>query len=196
MQTPKDEKPNESLAKLTAKAHYELSIAKSKIEEKEKLIQELSEQSVNLFNKEKEMSSDVKDKINFLHELASSLSRKNQELEIKNKRLEAQESDNKKLNEILRKNLENVVLTKKQLELQRDHLERKVSESKEEITKSEKLAIIGELASRMAHDLRNPLSTIKNVVQVIESKPRMRIEDAMQMESSEKDEDLPEIELA
>jgi two-component system sensor histidine kinase HydH len=43
--------------------------------------------------------------------------------------------------------------------------------------KSQKLAIIGELASRMAHDLRNPLSTIKNVIELIESKQKLRIEE-------------------
>ena len=32
----------------------------------------------------------------------------------------------------------------------------------------------------MAHDLRNPLSTIKNVVEIIESKPRMKIEEKLQ----------------
>ena len=43
---------------------------------------------------------------------------------------------------------------------------REVDEKDNVIEKSEKLAIIGELASRMAHDLRNPLSTIKNCILV------------------------------
>ncbi|MBM2820026.1 MAG: hypothetical protein HW410_1708 [Nitrosarchaeum sp.] len=42
---------------------------------------------------------------------------------------------------------------------------------------SEKLRVIGELAARLAHDLRNPLSVIKNVVEIMESKPRLRIEE-------------------
>jgi two-component system sensor histidine kinase HydH len=46
--------------------------------------------------------------------------------------------------------------------------------------KSEKLAIIGELASRMAHDLRNPLSTIKNTIEIMESKPKLKIEEKLQ----------------
>jgi len=164
---------NESLAKLTAKAHYELGIAKSEMEEKENLIKELAEQSTSLFNQEKKMSTDVKEKINFLQDLASSLSKKNEELERKNRELEKQKAENSNLNQNLRKNLEKVVLKEKELELQRDQLKNKVDEKSDELEKSEKLAIIGELASRMAHDLRNPLSTIKNVVEIIEAKPKI-----------------------
>lgn len=43
--------------------------------------------------------------------------------------------------------------------------------------KSERLRAIGELAARLAHDLRNPLSVIKNTVEIMESKPMLRIED-------------------
>ncbi|MBI5147418.1 MAG: DUF4242 domain-containing protein [Thaumarchaeota archaeon] len=42
---------------------------------------------------------------------------------------------------------------------------------------SEKLQVIGELAARLAHDLRNPLSVIKNVVEIMESKQKLRIEE-------------------
>ena len=175
----KEESINESLAKLTAKAHYELGVAKTEMEEKENLIKELAQQSTDLFNQEKKMSTDVKEKINFLQELASSLSKKNDELERKNKELEQQKHENSKLTESLRKNLEKVVLKEKELELQRDQLKNKVDEKSDELEKSEKLAVIGELASRMAHDLRNPLSTIKNVVEIIESKPRMKIEEKL-----------------
>jgi len=41
----------------------------------------------------------------------------------------------------------------------------------------DKLQVIGELAARLAHDLRNPLSVIKNVVEIMESKQRLRIEE-------------------
>ena len=49
------------------------------------------------------MSTDVKEKINFLQELASSLSKKNEELERKNKQLEKQKHENNQLNQSLRK---------------------------------------------------------------------------------------------
>jgi len=43
--------------------------------------------------------------------------------------------------------------------------------------KSERLRAIGELAARLAHDLRNPLSVIKNTVEIMESKPVLHIEE-------------------
>ena len=55
LQVEKEGSVNESLAKLTAKAHYELGIAKSEMEEKENLIRDLAQQSSDLFNKEKKM---------------------------------------------------------------------------------------------------------------------------------------------
>ncbi len=44
--------------------------------------------------------------------------------------------------------------------------ERQLAMAQEKL-KSEKLATIGELAARIAHDLRNPLSVIKNVCQIM-----------------------------
>ena len=109
MQVPEEESTNESLAKLTAKAYYDLGIAKSEMEEKETQIKNLASQSNEIFNQEKKTSKDVKDKIIFLQELASSLSKKNEELERKNRELEEQKSHNSKLTQDLRRNLEKVV---------------------------------------------------------------------------------------
>ncbi|HSA98236.1 MAG TPA: ATP-binding protein, partial [Candidatus Nitrosotenuis sp.] len=118
-----------------------------------------------------------KEKIEFLQDLTTNLSIRNEELEKHNQELEEQKIENSKLSEDLKKNLDKVVLKEKELELQKVQLERQINEKTEELIKSQKLAIIGELASRMAHDLRNPLSTIKNVVEVMENKQKMRIEE-------------------
>ena len=156
-----------------------MGLAKSEMEEKERLIKELAQQSHERFNQEIKVSAEVKERIIFLQELASSLSKKNEELERKVKQLEQQKAENNHLTIDLRKNLERVVIKEKEVELQRDQLEHQVEEKSNKLSKSEKLAIIGELASRMAHDLRNPLSTIKNVIEVIETKPRMKIEEKL-----------------
>jgi two-component system sensor histidine kinase HydH len=42
---------------------------------------------------------------------------------------------------------------------------------------TDKLRTIGELAARIAHDLRNPLSVIKNTVEIMENKQKLRIEE-------------------
>jgi signal transduction histidine kinase len=45
------------------------------------------------------------------------------------------------------------------------------------IRNAERLKAIGELSARLAHDLRNPLSVIKNTVEIMEHKQRLSIED-------------------
>jgi two-component system sensor histidine kinase HydH len=45
------------------------------------------------------------------------------------------------------------------------------------VQNTERLKAIGELSARLAHDLRNPLSVIKNTVEIMEHKQRLSIED-------------------
>ncbi len=180
LQSSEEEAKEQNIHELTEQAYQDLGLAKSEMDEKEQKLKELAMQASNRFNEEIKMSNELKQKIIFLQDLASSLSKKNQDLERQNKELEIQKTQNNKLTSDLRKNLETVVLKEKELELQRDTLSRQVKETSSDLVKAEKLAVIGELASRMAHDLRNPLSTIKNVVEIIEAKPRMKIEEKLQ----------------
>lgn len=162
---------------LTGKTINELNQARLELEERESKIRELAGQSSAKFNELMRANAELKEKIDFLQSLATTLTLRNEELEKKNIELEKQKAENSKLAQDLKMNLQRVVLKEKELEMHRDHLERQINEKTDELIKSQKLAIIGELASRMAHDLKNPLSTIKNVVELIESKPKLRIEE-------------------
>jgi two-component system sensor histidine kinase HydH len=162
---------------LTGKTINELDQARIELEERGNQLRDLANQSSYRFNELMKVNTELKDKIDFLQDLATNLSLRNEELEKKNKDLEHQKAENVRLAADLKKNLEEVTLKEKEIKLQRDHLERQVNEKTEELMKNQKLTIIGELASRMAHDLRNPLSTIKNVVEVMESRPKLRIEE-------------------
>ena len=170
----------EDFSGFAEKAFADLDKAKLELEEKANQIKELASKSSEQFGGAIKVNSDLKSKVNFLQELTSSLNEKNNELEKTNKQLQYQKVETEKLSQDLRKNLQKVVLKEKELELQRDYLARQVDEKSNELAKSEKLAIIGELSSRMAHDLRNPLSTIKNVIEVMETKPKLKIEEKLQ----------------
>jgi two-component system sensor histidine kinase HydH len=167
----------EKFPELTGKAISDLDQARNYLEERGNQIKELANQSSTKFNELMKVNTELKEKIDFLQSLATTLSLRNEDLEKKNQNLEKQKVENDILAKDLKKNLAQVVLKEKELEIQRDHLERQVNEKTDELLKSQKLAIIGELASRMAHDLKNPLSTIKNVVEVMENKPKLRIEE-------------------
>lgn len=167
----------EKFSGLTGKTITELDQAKAEVEERGTQLQELANQSNARFNEVMKMNRELKEKIEFLQDLTTNLSIRNEQLEKQNQELEKQKIENSKLSIDLKKNLEKVVLKEKELELQKDQLERQINEKTDELIKSQKLAIIGELASRMAHDLRNPLSTIKNVIEVMENKQKLRIEE-------------------
>jgi two-component system sensor histidine kinase HydH len=167
----------EKFVGLTGKTINELDQARIELEERGNQIRELASESNFRFNEVMKVNTALKEKIGFLQDLTTNLSLRNEDLEKKNQELEKQKTENSILASDLKKNLEKVVLKEKELELQRDQLERKVTEKTDELMKTQKLTIIGELASRMAHDLRNPLSIIKNVIEVMESKPKLRIEE-------------------
>ena len=188
MQTSSDKKKSlegelsefEEFSNFTDKAFDELDQAKVELEDKAVQIKEIASKSTEQFTGAIKMNSALKKKTDFLQELTSSLNTRNAELEKMNKELQKQKTENGNLTSDLRRNLEKVVLKEKELELQRDFLTRQVDEKTDELLKSEKLAVIGELASRMAHDLRNPLSIIKNVIEIMESKPKLKIEEKLQ----------------
>ena len=170
----------EEFSNFTDKAFDELDQAKVELHDKAVQIKKIASKSSEQFTGAIKMNSALKEKTDFLQELTSSLNARNAELEKMNKELQKQKTENVNLTSDLRRNLEKVVLKEKELELQRDFLSRQVDEKTDELLKSEKLAVIGELASRMAHDLRNPLSTIKNVVEIMEAKPKLKIEEKLQ----------------
>jgi len=59
--------------------------------------------------------------------------------------------------------------TQQELKNERDNLENQVKLKTKQLLKSEKLTAIGELSARIAHDMRNPLSIIKNTAELIKT---------------------------
>ena len=73
---------------------------------------------------------------------------------------------------LLNRNISKLVqLRTDELVKQKDNLEELVAEKTQEVIKSERLSAIGELAGRLAHDLRNPLSVMKMSLDLIKQNP-------------------------
>jgi len=89
--------------------------------------------------------------------------------------LKKAKNDVEELNCKLTQNNEKLEKVQCQLLEHNEQLEKLVKEKTEELLKSSKLAAIGELAARIAHDLRNPLSVLKNSTELlkIEMKSKM-----------------------
>jgi two-component system sensor histidine kinase HydH len=80
----------------------------------------------------------------------------------------------------LKSKLDQVLSKEKELSMQRDFLAKQVDEKTQDLIRAEKFTVIGELAARLAHDLRNPLSIVKNTMDIMRAKPTMRIDEKLQ----------------
>ncbi|MDE1769544.1 MAG: GHKL domain-containing protein [Thaumarchaeota archaeon] len=158
----------------------ELGIAENELIEKEKHLTMLTNESFSKMKEVSKINRDLQNRIKSLQELSASLNRKNEELKMANQELERKTIQNDHISLELQEKLERVTQKEKELSLQRDFLARRLDETTQDLVKAEKFAIIGELSARLAHDLRNPLSVIKNTMDIMSVKQNMKIEERLQ----------------
>jgi len=176
-----DESPIvKELSNVASTAIHELEMTKQNLKEKELELKEIAEISSLKLNSAVKNNQDLQNKVQLLLDLSNSLETKNNELEQKNKELTIRENTYNTLNHQLKEQLENVSKTEKNLELKKKFLEKQIELKTEQLTKSKKMAIIGELTSRLAHDFRNPISVIKTAHELMKEKPKMGVEKRLQ----------------
>lgn len=168
------------LSNVASTAFHELEITKQNLKEKELELKEIAEISSQKINAAIKTNQDLQDKVKILMDFSNVLERKNEILEQKNNEFVIKEKTFNKLNKELKDQLVNISKTEKDLELRKKYLEKQVELKTDALLRSEKMAIIGELTSRLAHDLRNPLSVIKTAHGVMKEKPKMDIEKRLQ----------------
>jgi two-component system sensor histidine kinase HydH len=176
-----DENPIvKELSKVASKAFQELESTKQNLKEKELELNEIAEISHQKIKDAIRNNQDLQNKVQSLMELSNRLEKRNTELDQKNKELTIREKTYNKLNNELKIQLDNITKTEKDLELRKNYLEKQVDLKTEELIKTKKMAMIGELTSRLAHDLRNPISVIKTAHEIMKEKPKMEIEQRLQ----------------
>jgi len=174
---------------MTVKTYKELELTKQVLTEKELQLMELATLSNQKIQESARANRDLKGKVEFLQEITNSLNEKNQYLERLNLELQTQKAHYNQLSNKLKKDFANVVMREKNLEIQRNNLSLQVEEKTRDLLRTEKMASVGQLSSRLVHDLRNPLSVIKSTVELLKinnkkmdentSKKFERIESAM-----------------
>ena len=174
---------------MTVKTYKELEVTKQVLTEKELQLMDLATLSNQKIQESARINRELKGKVEFLQEISNSLNEKNQYLERLNLELETQKAHYNQLSKKLKKDFGNVVMREKNLEIQRNKLSLVVEEKTRDLIRTEKMASVGQLSSRLVHDLRNPLSVIKGTVELLKindkkmdettSKKFERIESAM-----------------
>lgn len=165
---------------LTGRAFKELDATKIELQEKEKLLNQLASESMEKIKELSKINHDLQDKVGFLLDLSASMNKKNDELVKSNHELEQQKFHYNKMTVELKEKLDKVISKEKELSVQRDFLAKQVDEKTQDLIKSAKFTVIGELAARLAHDLRNPLSIVKNTMDIMRVKPTMKVEERLQ----------------
>lgn len=165
---------------LVEKELNELSITERELQEKEKHLNHLTTESIEKLREVSKINQDLQNRVRSLQDLSMSVNAKNDELKRANHELEKQKNYNHQISLELKVKLEKVLEEEKELASQRDSLARQLEAATKDLVKAEKFAVVGELAARLAHDLRNPLSVIKNTMDIMSAKPTMRIEERLQ----------------
>lgn len=164
------------LSNVASTAFHELELTKQNLKEKELELKEIAEISSQKINAAVKTNQDLQVKVQMLMDISNSLENKNEILEQKNIEFKIKENTYNKLNKELKDQFLNISKTEKDLELRKKYLEKQIELKTDALLKSEKMAIIGELTSRLAHDLRNPLSVITAAHGIMKEKPKMDIE--------------------
>jgi two-component system sensor histidine kinase HydH len=157
----------EDLSAMTVKTYKELELTKQVLNEKELQLMDLATLANQKINDSARANRELRGKVEFLQEITTSLNEKNQYLERINLELETQKAHYNQLSNKLKKDLANIAEREKSLEIQRNRLAMEVEEKTRDLIKTEKMASVGQLSSRLVHDLRNPLSVVKSTVELL-----------------------------
>lgn len=93
-----------------------------------------------------------------------------EKLDLMKKLFSNEKKQTREFNEKLKENLSRMAMSEQNLKQQRDNLKIELREKTKKLVQAERLSAIGELTARLAHDLRNPLTVLKGVVEIARAK--------------------------
>ncbi len=93
-----------------------------------------------------------------------------QKIRVMELQLENEKKHSKKIEDGVSEKISQINVHDEEIRKIRDQLELEVEEKTQKLIQAERLSAIGELAARVAHDLRNPLSVIKASMELIKVK--------------------------
>lgn len=114
---------------------------------------------------------DVPEAIKVNSELSTMIEKYAEEkLDLLEKLFSNEKEQTHELTKKLKDNLSRIAISEQSLKQQRDNLQIELREKTKKLVQAERLSAIGELTARLAHDLRNPLTVLKGVVEIARTK--------------------------
>ncbi len=165
------------LTEISVNALKDLELARKELKENDLRMQEMNKLANERVNEMSRVNQQLQDKISFVENMTKSMQEKNEHLQRELKITETEKINYSKLNALLKEDLTKVIKKEKELSIKQLFLEKKVKEQAENLLKGEKMSIIGTFTSRLAHDIRNPLSKLKMSHDILCNSPNMPILD-------------------
>lgn len=163
------------LTEISINALRDLELAKKDLQESDLRMKEANRLANERVNEISQVNHQLQEKISFVENMTKSIQEKNTYLEKEIKSVGTEKINYKKLNGLLKEDLSKVIKKEKELYLKQIFLEKKVNEQEGCLLRNQKMTIIGQFTSRLAHDMRNPLSKIKMSHEIMCESPNMKV---------------------
>lgn len=164
-----------NLSEITANALRDLELTKKELQENDLHMKEMNKLANERVEEMSKVNQQLQNKISFVENVTKTIQEKNTKLESDIKIVKTEKERYHKLNENLKVDLGKIIKKEKELSVKQIFLENKIAEQSDNLERTEKIAIIGQFTSRLAHDMRNPLSKLKMSHEILCNNPNLKV---------------------
>ena len=165
------------LSEITVNALKDLELAKKELQENDMYMKEMNKLANERVEEMSRVNQQLQSKITFVENVTKTVEEKNEKIEKDLKIVKSEKERYDRLNEVLKVDLVKIIKKEKELSVKQIFLERKIEEQSKNLMKTEKIAIIGQFTSRLAHDIRNPLSKLRMSHEILCNNPNLKVLD-------------------
>ena len=163
------------LSEITVNALKDLELARKDLQENDLHMKEMNKLANERVDEMSRVNQQLQTKISFVENVANTIREKNDKLESDIKLVKNEKSRYLQLNDRLKTDLGKVIKKEKELSVKQIFLERKIETQTDDLKRTEKISIIGQFTSRLAHDMRNPLSRLKMSHEILCNNPNLNV---------------------
>jgi len=163
------------LTEISVNALRDLELAKKELQESDLQMKEANRLANERVNEISQVNHQLQEKISFVENMTKSIQEKNAHLEKEIKSVSVEKTNYHKLNGLLKEDLSKVIKKEKELAIKQIFLEKRIKNQEGDLMRNQKMSIIGQFTSRLAHDMRNPLSKLKMSHDIMCELPNMKV---------------------